>query len=262
MKLSLRQRVFAVLGFLLLGFNLAFAADIGLSPARLDLTVEPGETITETITLLTDAVSEQQIQVEVSDFTLDPVGELNTLPAGSLEYSSANWLQPELTDFVLAGSEGRDFRISVTVPEDASLAGSYHAMVFFTVVPPPTETQGIGVITTTRIGLTIYVTVSNSEDNSAELVDFFQNDEKTVTFAVANTGNTVMRLGGQVELRDEAGETKYALDIPDLPVLCESEREVTLELPTNIESGFYTALALVEDSRRGLLVGELPIKIE
>jgi hypothetical protein len=246
----------------LLGYSTVFAADIGLSPARLDLTVELGETITETVTLLTDAIDEQQIQVEVSDFTLDPVGELTTLPAGSLDYSSATWLQPELTDFVLAGGEGRDFRVSVAVPNDASLEGTYHAMVFFTVVPPPSETDGIGVITTTRIGLAIYVTVTNSEDNSAELVDFFQNDEKTMTFAIANTGNTVMRLGGQVELRNEAGETKYVVEIPDVPVLRDSEREITLELPAEMESGFYTALALIEDSRSGLLVGELPIEVE
>lgn len=243
-------------------FGFAQAADIGLSPPRLDLTVEPGETITETVTLLTDAVADQQIQVEISDFTLSPEGELTTLPAGSLDYSSSTWMQPELGDFVLAGGEGRDFRVSVTVPNDASLEGTYHTMVFFTVVPPPNETDGIGVITTTRIGLTIYVTVASTENNSAELIDFFQDDDETMTFAVANTGNTVMRLGGQIELRNEAGETKYVVEVPDVPVLRESERDVTLDLPADMEPGFYVALALVEDSRSGLLVGELPIEVK
>jgi hypothetical protein len=242
-------------------FTFAHAADIGISPPRLELVVEPGETITDSIMLLTDAIQEQQMQVIVEDFTLDPKGDVSTLPPGSLEYSASQWLQPELTDFVIAGGEGQEFRISVTVPDDASLGGTYHGMVFFTVIPPPTETSGIGVVTTARIGLAVYVTVANTEQGGAELVDFFQEDDGGLTFAVANTGNTVMRLSGRIELRNEAGETKYALEVPDVPVLRESEREVTIELPDDIEPGFYTALALVEDSRSGLLVGDLTFEV-
>jgi hypothetical protein len=259
------KRYLSVLGLLFFSWFLlttAHAADIGISPPRLELTVEPGETITEAITLLTDAVQEQQLQVIIEDFTLDPKGDLSTLPAGSLEHSASNWLQPELSDFVIAGGEGREFRISVTVPDDASLVGTYHGMVFFTVVPPPTETSGIGVVTTARIGLAIYVTVASTEQGGSELVDFFQEDDGSLTFAVANTGNTVMRLAGRIELRNEAGETKYALEVPDVPVLRESEREVTIELPEDIEPGFYTALALVEDSRSGLLVGDLTFEVK
>jgi hypothetical protein len=239
----------------------AHAADIGLSPPRLELIVEPGETVTETVTLLTDAVQEQQIQVLLEDFTLDPKGDLVTLPIASLEYSASNWLEPEVTDFVLAGGEGQEFRFSVTVPNDTSLAGTYHTMVFFTVVPPPTETSGVGVVTTARIGLAVYVTVASTEQGGSELVDFFQEDDASLTFAVANTGNTVMRLAGRIELRDEAGETKYALEVPDVPVLRESEREVRIELPEDLEPGFYTALALIEDSRSGLLVGDLQFEV-
>jgi hypothetical protein len=253
------KRFLLALSFL---FAFAYAADIGISPPRLELTVEPGETVTESITLLTDAIQEQQMQVIVEDFTLDPKGDIATLPPGSLEYSASNWLQPELSDFVMAGGEGQEFRISVTVPDDASLAGTYHSMVFFTVVPPPTETSGIGVVTTARIGLAVYVTVTSTEQGGSELVDFFQEDDGNLTFAVANTGNTVMRLAGRIELRNEAGETKYALEVPDVPVLRESEREVTIELPEDIESGFYTALALIEDSRSGLLVGDLEFEVE
>ncbi len=259
------KRYFLGLSFLFaFGFVLttAYAADIGISPPRLELTLEPGETVTETITLLTDAIQEQQIQVLVEDFTLDPKGDLSTLPPGSLEYSASNWFQPELTDFVIAGGEGQQFRLSVTVPDDTSLAGTYQGMVFFTVVPPPTETSGIGVVTTARIGLAVYVTIISTEQGGSELVDFFQEEDGSLTFAVANTGNTVMRLAGRIELRNEAGETKYVLEVPDVPVLRESEREVTLELPEDMEPGFYTALALVEDSRSGLLVGDLEFEVK
>jgi hypothetical protein len=243
--------------------SFAFAADIGLSPARLELSGQAGTVINETITVLTDATEEQQIQVEISDFTLTPQGDVSTLAAGSLEESAALWVQPEVTEFALAGGEGREFRISLNIPDDSTLQGTYHAMVFFTVTPKANNSSsGIGVITTTRIGLTIYVTINGTEDNASELVDFYQEDNESLTFAVTNLGNTVMRLGGTIELRDENGNPKYVLEVPDAPVLRDSEREVTIGLPEDIEAGFYVALALIKDSRSGLLVGELPIEVE
>lgn len=246
---------------LLIFFMAAHAAEIGLSPPRLELVGRPGETLTETVSILTTASSPQQIQVDLSDWTLDPEGNLLVLPPASLEFSSAAWLEPEAGDFILEADSSQEFRVSVTIPQDAAYDGTYQSMVFFTVVPPPTETQGVGVITTTRIGLTIYVTIAATEQGGSELVDFFQPDDGNLTVAVANTGNTVMRLGGFVELRDEEGNSKYRLEVPDVPVLRESERELSIPLPEGIEPGFYVALALIEDSRGGILAGELPIQV-
>jgi len=256
------KRVHRYLTLLLLSLVCsAHAADIGLSPPRLEFSGQPGETVTETVIILTDAPVVQQVQVETGDWSMDPSGDVVFLPSGSVDVSASPWLEPETTAFDLSASSSREFRVSVTIPADAELNGTYHGMVFFTVVPPPTETSGVGVITTTRIGLTIYVTVTGTEDNSSDLVDLFQSDDRAVTAAVANTGNTVMRLGGYLELRDEMGETKYRLEVPDVPVLRGGEREVELSLPEEVEPGFYIALALIEDDRGGLLVGELPLEV-
>ncbi|MDF1524136.1 MAG: hypothetical protein P1P87_15135, partial [Trueperaceae bacterium] len=137
----------------------------------------------------------------------------------------------------------------------------HQAMVFFTVVPPPTDTPGVGVTTTTRVGLTVYVTVTGTERSGSELVDLYQPDDATLAAVVVNTGNTVMRLGGVIELRDEAGEVVQRLPVPDVPVLRESEREVRFALPNDLEPGFYVVLALIEDDRGGLLAGELTIEV-
>jgi hypothetical protein len=134
-------------------------------------------------------------------------------------------------------------------------------MAFFTVVPPPTEGSGVGVVTTTRVGLTVYVTVAGTEQGGAEFVDLYASDDRTLTATILNGGNTVMRLGGVVELRDEAGEVVRRLEVPDVPVLRESERELDFALPADLPSGFYVALALIEDSRGGVLAGELAFDV-
>ncbi len=254
---SARTLAFSILTLLLASF--AQASDIGLSPPRLALTGSPGQTLTETIILVTDSSAPLQVSTEISDWTLDATGNITFLPANSLEHSAANWISLESTDFLLEPDSSRELRVSVTIPPDAK-GGTYHDMVFFRVVPPESVLSGVGVVTTTRIGLTVYITVAGSEQNSAEVVDFFQQDEASLMLAVANTGNTLMRLGGNVELRDETGEVRYTVEVPDVPVLRDSEREVLLPLP-EVDAGFYVALALIQDSRGELLVAELPISV-
>jgi hypothetical protein len=43
-----------------------------------------------------------------------------------------------------------------------------------------------------------------------------------------------MRLGGEIQLRDEAGEVRHVMEVPDVPVLRESERELTFDLPDDL----------------------------
>ena len=147
----------------------------------------------------------------------------------------------------------------MTVPPDAE--GTHHAMVFFTVVPPGGDAEGVGVTTTTRIGLHALRHCDWHRALRIELADLYQPDATTLAAVVVNTGNTVMRLGGAVELRNEAGDVVHRLPVPDVPILRESEREILFELPDDLEPGLHVALALVEDDRGGLLAGELTLEI-
>ena len=235
------------------------AADVGLSPHRLELRAAPGGTATDSVTVVTTAASHQPISVDTSDWLLDIAGHLVYLPPTTVEYSAAAWIDTDAHGFVLEPANDHAVRITVTVPENAE--GTHHAMVMFTVDPSVSADEGVGVLTTTRIALTVYVTVAGTERSGAELIDMYQSDDRTLAAVILNTGNTVMRLGGVLEIRDEAGDVVHRLDVPDVPVLRESERELSFTLPDDLPSGFYVALALIEDSRGGVLAGELPFDV-
>ena len=239
----------------------ALAADIGMSPTRLDIVVNPGETASATVTIFTSSSAEQQVRSELSDWTLDPSGSIVFLPGASLAFSASPWVDLALSDFMIAPRSSQTVRLDVTAPSNVGAVGTHHAMAFFTVVPPPSDGGTVGVMTTTRVGVTIYVTIAGTEVAGSELVDLYQDDDSSLTAVIVNTGNTVMRLGGVVELRDEGGTVRHRIQVPDVPVLRESERVLKLSLPDDVEPGFYVALALVEDSRGGLLVGELPFDV-
>ena len=254
----MKRRLFAGLMALV---TIAHAADIGISPGRLDLTVPVGEPFVTTVSVLTSAAAEQQIAASRGDWTIDPTGQTLFLPPGSTAHSASTWVELDADDFVLPAGSRRLVRLAIDVPTDPGLEGTYQTVLFFTVVPPPSEARGVGVVTTTRVGLIVYVTIAGTERAGSELVDLYQADDRTITAVILNTGNTVMRLGGEIQLRDEAGEVRHVLEVPDVPVLRESERELTFTLPDEVEPGFYVALALIQDSRGGVLAGELPLEV-
>lgn len=236
----------------------AHAADIGISPSRLELRARPGDTVSTVITVLKTSGSDQQVATEIDDWTLDVAGEIAFREAGSLDHSASPWLTVDVPEFVLApGSTQQEVRVEVAVPADASLAGTYHSVLFFTVVAAPEDTGPVGVTTTTRVGLIVYVTIEDTEQVEVELADFYDVDETTLALVVANVGNTMVRVGGVVELRNEEGDLVRSLPLPQVPVMRDAEREVRLALPDDLEPGFYVALALVDDGRGDLLVGEL-----
>lgn len=235
------------------------AADIGLTPPRLDLWGAAATEVEATATVFTTAATYVPISIDRADWFLNLAGSISYVPAGSSPYSAATWLVVEAGDFVLEPGSERSVRVTATVPPDAE--GTYHTMVLFTVAAESDAESGVGVATTTRVGLTVYVTVAGTERDGSELVDMYQSGERTIAAVILNTGNTVMRLGGVVEIRDEAGDVVRRLDVPDVPVLRESERELAFALPDDLPSGFYVALALIEDSRGGVLAGELPFDL-
>lgn len=237
----------------------AHAADIGIAPPRLDLVAVAGESVTGTVTVITSAPGEQRIAAEIGDWTMDLRGEMAFFAPGSIVNGASKWITLDVEEFALTGGGSREVRVDVALPPDAD--GTYQAMVFFTVLPPPSEAAGVGVLTTTRVGLTVYVTAAGTERAGSALIDLYQSDARALTAVVVNTGNTVMRLSGVVEIRDDAGEVVRRLEVPDVPVLRESERELAFALPDDLPTGFYVALALLEDSRGGVLAGELPFDV-
>jgi hypothetical protein len=249
-----------VIGLIAL-LTIAHAADIGVSPGRLELTIAAGEPFVTTISVLTSAGAEQQIAASIGDWTIDPTGRTVFLPPGSTAASASTWIELDADDFILPPRSRRVVRLQIDVPADAGLEGTYQTVLFFTVVPPPSEARGVGVVTTTRVGLIAYITIAGTERSGSELVDLYHSDDRTITAVILNTGNTVMRLGGEIQLRDEAGEVRHTIEVPDVPVLRESERELTFDLPDGLEPGFYVALALIQDSRGGVLAGELPLEV-
>jgi hypothetical protein len=151
--------------------GIAVAADIGISPPRVELTGMPGETLITTVAVLTSAGGTQQVATTFSDWSMGPTGDVTYFAPSTATYGATGWFVVDADDFVLGARGSREVRLAVTIPLDQAVEGTYHGTVFFTIVPPPNETRGIGVITTARVGFTVYVTIAGTERVGSELVD-------------------------------------------------------------------------------------------
>lgn len=200
----------------------------------------------------------QQVAVDVEDWLMSADGGLTFLPSGATATSANPWIELGADAFTLPARSERQVRISYRIPP-AGVAGTYRSAVLFRVVPPSDEAGTVR--PTVRIGFLAYVTVAGTETQGSQLVDFYQENDKHLMLVVDNTGNTVTRLSGGVSIRNEAGDEVVSIPVDDVPVLRESERNVRVELPDGLPSGFYVAVALVQDRRGGLLAGELSLEV-
>ena len=200
------------------------------------------------------------LTVSTGDWTQDSAGRLTFLPPGSSDYSATAWATPSASSLVVPPGGTSTVRISFQVPGDPSLAGTYQTVVFFETQSSPSRTKGTSILTKQRLGLVIYVTIAGTAKKGSKLSDMYL-DGRDLKLVLANTGNTLMRASGKVELRDRSGKTVATLPVSDVPVMRGSERDLKLALPKDLAPGYYVALALVDDSRGGSLVGQLPFQL-
>lgn len=245
----------------LIAMSAAMAADIGVSPARLSVTLPRGGSATEVVTLTTTAPTNVPLDVSKADWTLSPAGAISFLPAGGTLYSATSWISPESGQVVVPHSGTTSFRFTVTVPPGGDVAGTYHTVLFFTTQAAVAPGTGAKIASRQRLGLVIYVTIAGTEQNGSTLSDFYR-DGKNLTLVIDNTGNTLMRTSGKIEFRDSNGKTVASVDAPDRVVLRGTTIDAAVAIPSALTPGYYVALALIEDSRGGLLAGQLPIEVK
>ena len=167
---------------------------------------------------------------------------------------------PSVSTLTVAPGTQTTVRVTVDVPNDSSLAGTYQSVVYFQTEPKVSSGSGAKFVTRQRLGLIVYVTIAGTATTGSALSDMYL-DGKTLKVVVNNQGNTLMRATGQVEIRDATGKTVATLPVQDQPVMRQSDGEIDLSLPKDLAPGYYVALALIQDSRGGSLAGQLPFQL-
>lgn len=240
--------------------SVGFAADIGLSPPRIEVAIPRGGTVTEVVSLISTGGKAQELAVSKGDWAQDESGRIAFLPPGQGDFSATSWVTLSSDVLALPADGQSRFRFTVSVPSNDALRGTYRTVVFFETSPSAPQKQGNTIRMKQRLGLILYVTVAGTEVNGSKVSDMYA-EGQTIHAIVSNTGNTLMRYSGSIEVRDSAGATVTSVPLASGPILRESDRDVSVAMP-DLPTGYYVLLLLLKDSRGGLLTGQLPYEVK
>jgi P pilus assembly chaperone PapD len=267
----------------------AAAAQVSVeaSPLRIEIQAWPGATNTQAVTLTNVSRERVRVRAILSDWHLSRDGAPQfEEPVSGRAYAAAAWVRFAPPELVIEGNGQGTVRFTVTVPRDAEPAGYRTGLLFdFTPEERDVATRAKQVTVRSRIATLIYLHVqaggpraqgdqSGHPPASVELTDLrvlAGAEETQVVATLRNSSRRSVRTKGALLLYDRTGLAIREVQVPDVPVLPESEREMAVPIGSPaaagdaqrpLPPGDYRVELKLDVGQRALIVGETTLKVE
>jgi P pilus assembly chaperone PapD len=251
----------------------AFAqVSVEVSPLRVELESGPGGAHTQAVTLSNQGKDPVRIRAQVMDWFLSHDGTPQfqaPIPAAEQKYGAATWVRVAPPEQVVAPGEVGTVRFTTTIPKDA-VDGGYRTAIMFEVGPASGDLLAARrqVRFRSRVATLLYVTVGKPQP-AVDLTNLVTRtpagQPAQIVATLRNTGHVHVRTTGVLTLYGADGKMVRELDVPNVPVLPESEREVaistTKEGQDPLPPGEYRVEVKLDVGLPALLVGETTLKV-
>lgn len=235
---------------------------IAVSPQQLDVTANPGETLSN-VFRLTNA-SDTSINVRTIPKNFVPRGEEGAvnLTEDDTSFSLASWIDVSPDTVEIPASSTQDFEVDINVPDNAE-PGSHFGSVVFQTIPP--EQEDAQALISQEIAPVILVRIAGDTTESAQIAEFkselgFYSNQKSINLIsrIENTGNVHFKPTGQIVVKNMFGKEVSSFELDSQNVLPDSVRKYTTEwIPGGLLFGNYTAtLTLVSDDGNSISTAE------
>jgi P pilus assembly chaperone PapD len=246
--------------------NFAFSAEVSISvsPIRVEHLVMQGQKGTDMISVANDGTASTRLKVSIEDWTLTKDGNPTFMKVEGNPYSCAEWIRINPVDFRISPGQTKEVRYTVSVPQGIE-DGGYRAAIIFETVPDVTPGEKMKrVFLRGRIVTVLYEVVGNpiSQGHANSLKTGLKKDGIDFILSLQNTGKVHYRTKGSITVKDEKGEKAFEIEIPDIPVLPESEREIRVHYEKPIPKGKYSAIAVVDIGKKELIGAETVFSIK
>jgi len=230
-----------------------------ISPPVIELTADPGQTITTQIRVRNVTQGELIAKGKTDDFGAgtDEGGQPKLLldETGATRYSLKFWV-PSVPDLDLAPQELKTATIKIVVPANAEPGGHY-GVVRFTAVPP--NLNGTGVALSASVGTLVLLKVSGAVTDNLNLVElstglrtspgtfvkqnFFEHGPVDLVVRLRNDGSVHEDPRGSIVVTNMLGRTVSTVPVNDKGgnVLPDSIRRFEQRLDQKQLFGRYTA---------------------
>ncbi len=231
--------------------------DFLLEPAKLEVTLNPGEKTTKTLSVVNRTDREQTFTVSVEDFTgsQDPNRVVVLLGNDRSPYSLRDLIKPEVNSFRLKPKQRAIMAVNINIPADAEPGGRF-ASVLVSSEPvnssiSPDENRAR---TISRLGALYFVRVAGHVKEDADLKDFRITGDKlfyekgpfNFELLFENRSSVHLIPSGHVEIKNLLGKKVKDLEVPAFFSLPASTRAAQVSWDSVFAFGRYTATAIVD----------------
>ena len=244
---------FALLSVLTLIISpLALAQDpsesITLSPVKKNYTVNPGQTLSDTLTVLNDGQTAYDFIVYATPYSVQNSSYDPNFTTEKPNADAYTWIQFEKTTYRAEPRQTVTVPYTVNVKSDASPGGHYGAI--FVEIQPEDSEQPTGVIVHKRAGTLLYATVSGTAklagENTGTTIPWYQSHPPlTANTSVKNTGNTDFTAKVTLTVKNAFGSVKYT-NTQEYAVLPDTTRDIRVIWENANWFGLYNTTVTTE----------------
>jgi P pilus assembly chaperone PapD len=243
---------------------------VEVSPLRVELAVAPGGSHTQAVSLTNQGNTPVRIRATVEDWYLSKDGTPQYQPAKPGTWTTATaWVRVAPPEQVIPPGQQGTVRFTTTVPAGTA-DGGYRSAILFEFGPPGADpvARGRDVTFRSRVATTLYVAVGQSTpkvDLTNLTVRAVAGRPPEIVATLQNASRANVRTKGVLTVYDKAGTVVRQIDVPNAPVLPESERDLAIptagEREQPLAPGEYRVEVKIDVGLRELLVGETVLKV-
>ena len=208
MNQSFFKKVLIVFALLVLVFQAKSALALTLTPIRLEIAGDAGQTLDEQMTIINERPNEQTYYSSYSNF--EAQGETGTPTFVDAHDDLGTWIQAP-TSVTLKAGESKIVDLKIAIPKNAD-AGGHFAAIFWGASP----TGGAGQVSIgAKTGMLVLLRVNGPIDERGGILDFVTKNKQTyftsrpVTFyyRFQNNGTDRIKPTGKIIFKDMLGLT-------------------------------------------------------
>ena len=260
-----------LLSFFIFFLSLSALAGYTIVPMQFTLSGKPGETVT--CTMKAENMGEEPISIKIStkDFIKGLHGEEKQVETGTVKRGCARWIRISPQKLDLAPHEIRVINFSMTVPMDGR--GTYWGNILVSQVSKPTLSKTIKkgetsfqIFALQDMLIRVLENVPGTEQKKGVITDVSVKDQKaggmtTIEVIFENQGNSLLKCNGQIQVRDENGETVKTIPLEyghaPFTVYPDGRRIVYGHIKEKLPPGDYILLTIIDYGGEDLVAGEM-----
>lgn len=184
---------------------------IKISPSIIEERVEPGQILRSYLYVTNRTKTTQTYYVSKMNMTgLTEKGDPEFVDDASVGSTLSSWISVPVTPIIVSGSGTKEIPFSIQIPVNAP-PGGHFAGIFVSTVPDLAEKKNTFVIGV-QAGTIVSLRVAGDIKEEAQIRNFFtdkivyDSPEVNLTAKVENSGNTLVRPSGSIEIFDWFGK--------------------------------------------------------